>query len=194
MAITYPLALPTVTSFKSISLTASNAVAISRSPFTFSSQVHAYSGQAWSAGVTLPAMQRPSASAWVAFLLSLRGQYGSFLLGDPSCLSPQGDATSATVTGVAGDNTLVVTMTGSLLAGDMIQIGTGADATLHKVLVDAIGTGALEIWPALRKARTTAALTLTNPKGVFRLSANETSWDVNEALIYGISFAADEKL
>ena len=194
MAISYPLALPTVTGVRRIEFQSSNAVTISRSPFTFSSQVHAYSGQMWSASSTLPPMRLAAAREWTAWLTSLRGQYGNFLLGDTSCSVIGGTATSATVTGVAGDDTLTVTMTGTILAGDMIQIGTGSDGTLHKVLVTASGTGALEIWPALRKARTTAALTLTNPQGVFRLSTNEVTWSVDEASIYGITFSAVEKI
>ena len=62
MAINYPLTLPTVTGVRSIELQASNAVAISRSPFTFASQVHAYSGQMWSASLTLPPMKRSDRS------------------------------------------------------------------------------------------------------------------------------------
>lgn len=194
MAINYPLALPTVTGVRSIELQATNAVAVSRSPFTFASQVHAYSGQMWSASLTLPPMKLTEARQWTAWLTSLRGQYGSFLLGDTSCSQIGGTATSATVTGVAGDNTISVTMTGTILAGDMIQIGTSSDATLHKVLVDQNGTGNLEIWPALRTDRTAVALTLTDARGVFRLASNDVAWSVDEASIYGISFSAVEKI
>ena len=194
MAINYPLALPTVTGVRSIELQATNAVAVSRSPFTFASQVHAYSGQMWSASLALPPMKLTEARQWTAWLTSLRGQYGTFLLGDTSCSQISGTATAAIVTGSAGDNTVTVTTVGTILAGDMIQIGTGADATLHKVLVDQSGSGALEIWPALRKARTAAALTLTNAQGVFRLASNDVAWSVDEASIYGISFSAVEKI
>ena len=194
MAINYPLTLPTATGVRSIELQASNAVAISRSPFTFASQVHAYSGQMWSASLTLPPMKLTAARQWTAWLTSLRGQYGSFLLGDTSCCQISGTATSASVTGVAGDNTVTVTSNGTILAGDMIQIGSASDATLHKVLADQSGNGSLEIWPALRKVRTAAALTLTNAKGAFRLASNEVSWSVDEANIYGVSFSAVEKI
>jgi len=192
MAINYPLALPTVTGVRSIELQATNAVAVSRSPFTFASQVHAYSGQMWSASLTLPPMKLTEARQWTAWLTALRGQYGTFLLGDTSCSQISGTATSAAVTGVAGDSTISVTMTGTILAGDMIQIGTSADATLHKVLVDQSGDGSLEIWPALRTERLDVALTLTNAQGVFRLASNDVAWSVDEASIYGISFSAQE--
>jgi hypothetical protein len=180
MSISYPLAFPTHTGATGFDLRATNAVAYSRSPFTFAGQAFAYPGQMWQADVSLPPMRRAAAEQWVAWL------------GNPMCDTIRGTATSATVTGTAQSNSVAVTMTGTLLAGDMIQIGTGADATLHKVLVDQDGAGTLEIWPALRKDRTAVALTLTAPRGVFRLASNETSWSVNESAIYGISFSAME--
>ena len=196
MAINYdiPFAFPTITGVQGLELRASNAVAVSRSPFTFASQVHAYSGQMWSAELTLPPMKLTAARQWTSWLTALRGQFGSFLLGDTTCGQISGTATSATVTGTSGSSSLTITMTGTILAGDMIQIGTSADATLHKVLVDQSGNGTLEIWPALRKERTAVALTLTNAQGVFRLASNDASWSVNEASIYGISFSAVEKI
>ena len=131
MSISYPLALPTHTGMSDITFRTTNAVAFSRSPFTFSGQVFAYSGQMWQADVTLPPMHRVDAEKWVAWLVSLRGQYGTFLLSDPVSPTIRGTATSATITGTAQSNSVTVSMTGTLLAGDMIQIGTGSDSTLQ---------------------------------------------------------------
>lgn len=192
MAISYPLTLPTHTGIAQIELRATNAVAYSASPFTFVGQAFAYSGQMWQADVTLPPMKRVDAERWIAWIVSLRGQFGSFLMGDPSGPTPRGTATSATITGSAGSNSVTVTMTGTLLAGDYIQLGSGSTSTLHKVLQDRSGSGTLEIWPALRVSRTSSAATLTNARGRFRLSSNEQAWSVNEASVYGISFGAME--
>ena len=85
-------------------------------------------------------------------------------------------------------------MTGTLLAGDYIQLGTGANARLHKVLQDQDGNGTLEIWPALRADQSAVSADLTSAAGLFRLSSNEQSWSVNEASIYGITFGAMEAL
>jgi hypothetical protein len=194
MAISYPLSLPTTIGIAQIELSAVNAVAISRSPFTFDSQVHAYSGEMWQADITIPPVHRDLAESWVSFLVSLRGQYGTFLLNDPNCVDPRGTATSATVSGSTGDRSVSVTMSGTLLAGDYIQLGTGSDATLHKVLQDQSGSGTLEIWPALRKDRTAVSATLTSASGVFRLSSNQVSWSVNEVSTYGITFGAMEAI
>jgi hypothetical protein len=199
MAISYPLSLPTVTNPRSVELRAINAVAYSQSPFTFAGQSHAYQGQMWQVDVSLPPMRRTAAEQWIAFLVSLRGQYGTFLLGDTTCSSIRGTATSCSITGSSGDNTVSATVPSgeTLLAGDYIQLGSASTATLHKVLVDYTGTGAaadLEIWPALRVNRSSASATLSNARGNFRLSNNEQAWSINEASIYGITFGAMEAI
>ena len=192
MAISYPLSLPTNVGMASIELRARNTVAVSMSPFTYKQQTHSYDGQMWEADITLPPMNRDDAESWVSFLMSLKGRAGTFLLYDPSAKSARGTATSATVTGSAGDDSLTVVMTGTLKAGDYIQIGSASDATLHKVLVDQDGDGTLEVWPKLRKDRTSVAVDLTSASGLFRLASNETAWSVDNASFFGISFGATE--
>lgn len=194
MAISYPLALPTHTGFSEVELRASNAVAYSRSPFTFAGQAFAYSGQMWQADITLPPMRRSDAEQWIAWLVSLRGQLGTFLLGDNISCNARGTATSATISGSAGDNSVTVAMTGTLLAGDYFQLGGGSSATLHKVLQDQDGDGTLEIWPAIRSDQTTSSATLSGAQGVFMLSTNEQSWSISNAAVYGISFTAMERI
>lgn len=92
MAITYPLNTPTNIGIANITLMAENAVSISSSPFTYQQQVVAHPGQRWAASISLPPMKRDDAENWVAFLLSLKGQIGTFLLGDPNCTVAQGEA------------------------------------------------------------------------------------------------------
>ena len=194
MSITYPLALPTSIGIAEITLSANNAVAISQSPFTFQQQIIQHPGQRWTASVTIPPVRRDLAEPWVAFLLAMNGPVGTFLLGDPNAKAPRGTATSATITGAARSSSPTITMTGTLLAGDYIQIGSGVTATLHKVLQDKNGTGTVEIWPALRSTASSATVTLTNTVGRFRLSGTQQSFNINDASIYGISFDAVEAL
>ena len=92
MAISYPLTLPTQTGIASVNLHAVNSVAISQSPFTYKQQVVAHTGQRWEAEVSLPPMKRSDAEVWIAFLLSLKGQRGTFLMGDPNCATARGSA------------------------------------------------------------------------------------------------------
>ena len=192
MAIIYPLSTPTSIGIEKVELRAVNAVATSQSPFTYKQQVIAHTGQRWEASVTIPSVRRDKAAEWKAMLVALKGQTGTFLLGDPDYVSPRGTVTSCSVTGSVGDESVSVTMTGSLLAGDYIQLGSGSSARLHQVLVDQTGDGTLEIWPALRSDYTSQMAVTSSPKGLFRLSQNLSSWSINNASLYGISFDAVE--
>ena len=192
MAISYPLNTPTTIGIESIELRAVNAVATSQSPFTYKQQVISHTGQKWEASVTIPSVRRDKAAEWKAMLVALKGQTGTFLLGDPDYANPRGTVSSCSVTGNAGDETVDVTMTGSLLAGDYIQLGGGSAAKLHQVLVDQTGDGQLEIWPALRSDYSSEVAITDSPKGVFRLNQNISSWSINNASFYGISFEAVE--
>jgi hypothetical protein len=208
MAINYPLALPTSIGIAQIELRATNAVAISRSPFTFGTQVHAYSGQSWQADVTLPSIRRDLAEDWVAWLISLKGQFGTFYLGDPNAVTPRGSARDTDTILVNGatssGNTLAIdsapaSRTGYLKAGDYMQVGTGTSRQLFKVLADVntngSGQATVDIWPDVRTTiANNAAVTVENTKGIFRLASNEQAFSINEASIYGITFGAMEAL
>ena len=194
MAISYPLNTPTTIGVESIELRAVNAVATSQSPFTYKQQIVSHTGQRWEASVTIPSVRKDKAAEWKAMLVALKGTSGTFLLGDPDYASPRGTVSSCSVTGSAGDETVDVTMTGSLLAGDYIQLGGGSGAKLHQVLVDQTGNGELEIWPALRVACTSETAITSSPKGVFRLNQSIASWSINNANAYGISFDAIEAI
>lgn len=202
--ITYPLNTPTSIGIVNIELSATNAVAVSRSPFTFSQQVHTYPGQMWSATITIPPLRKEFVEPWVAFLLALRGQTGTFLLGDPNNVTARGVATgtplvkgAAQTGGTLEIDGATISTTGWLKAGDYIQLGAASSATLHKVLLDAnsdaSGNVTLEIWPYMRTAPAdNAAVAVSNCKGVFRLATNTQSWSINESSAYGLQFDAME--
>ena len=197
MAITYPLATPTSIGIESIELRAVNAVATSQYPFTYKQQIISHGGQKWEASVSIPSVHRDKAAQWKALLVGLKGPVGTFLLGDPDYATPQGTVSgSPTLTGNAGDETVSVVMTGTLKAGDYIQLGSGSAAKLHQVLLDQDGDGTIEIWPALRDTYSAVkgndAVIYNAPQGVFRLANNVTSWSINNASTYGISFEAVE--
>jgi hypothetical protein len=209
MAETYPLTLPTHTGVSQVEITASNVVAISESPFTLSQQVVRHAGERWSAIITIPPVKRVDAEYWNSFFLRLRGKFGTFLLGDPSSATPRGSASATPGTPLVngGSQTgnelnidgLPTSVTGYLLAGDYIQLGSGSTARLYKVLQDvnsnASGEATLNLWPNLRTSPTNnSAVVVSNARGVFRLSANDATWSVNNAGLYSISFAAMEAL
>tara|TARA_B110000495_G_scaffold18686_1_gene13225 strand:- start:23732 stop:24319 length:588 start_codon:yes stop_codon:yes gene_type:complete len=192
MALTYPLSTPTTIGIESIELRAVNAVATSQSPFTYKQQIVVHAGQMWQATVTIPSVRRDLSAEWKAMLVGLKGQQGTFLLGDPDYATPRGDVSSCDVTGAAGADEVTVVMTGRLKAGDYIQLGAQGSAKLHQVLLDQTGDGTLQIWPSLRTTYTGEAAVLSSPKGVFRLAENTTSWSIDNASSYGISFNAVE--
>lgn len=192
MAISYPLSTPSTIGIESITIRAVNAVTTSQSPFTYKQQVVSHQGQRWEASVSIPSVRRDLSADWAAMLVALKGQTGTFLLGDPDYATPRGTVSSCVVTGNAGDETVSVVMTGTLKAGDYIQLGLGSAARLHKVLVDLSGNGNLEIWPKLRANYLDEVAVFNNAKGLFRLSQNTSQWSINNASAYGISFDAVE--
>jgi hypothetical protein len=208
MAINYPLSLPDSTSIRGIELRTINAVAYSRSPFTFSGQVHAYAGQMWQADVTLKPMKRSDAEQWISWLVSLKGQLGTFYLGDPLGCTPRGSARDADTITVNGQTTSGSTIniqsaplnqTDYLKAGDYLQIGSGLSRQLFKVLTDAdtdgSGRATVDVWPNVRTTiADNATVTVQSTKGLFRLASNEQAWSINEASIYGVTFGAMEAL
>jgi len=194
LALSFPLSTPTTIGIESIEIRAMNSVATSQSPFTYKQQIFSHGGQRWEASVTIPTVRRDLAADWKAFLTALKGQTGTFLLGDPDYSSPRGDVSSCTLSGSEGDETVTVVMTGTLKAGDYIQLGSSSTAKLHQVLQDQTGDGTLEIWPGLRSDYTSETVIFSNPKGVFRLKENMSSWNINNASAYSISFEAVEAI
>lgn len=206
MSITYPLALPSNRQIASVRLMVNSTVAISQSPFSAAQQVYRYSGQFWEADITLRPMNRDEAEYWISFLLKLNGQFGTFLLGDPNGRQPRGVATGSPIVYGAnqtGNTLLVDGWTPStqkiLKAGDYIQLGSGATSRMYKVLndvnSDSSGITSLDIYPNLRSSPAdNSAVYTTNASSIFRLSSNQTSWDITEAQVYGLTFGAREAL
>jgi hypothetical protein len=206
MAIVYPLSLPTASGIMRIKWIANDVVGVSSSPFTAAQQVYRYSGQFWEADITLPPMKRADMEYWISFLLKLNGPFGTFLLGDPNGGTPRGIATGTPLVNGASQTGYelitdgwTVSQTGILKAGDYIQLGTGATSRLYKVLddvnSDGSGNATLTLWPDLRSSPAdNAAITVSNAKTTFRLASAQTSWDIDEATIYGLTFGARESL
>lgn len=202
MPISYPLSIPT-TGIRSIRLSARDVVGVAASPFTGSQQIYRHQGAWWEAEVILPSMKRADAEEWIGFLMSLKGRSGTFLLHDPAGASPRGTwAGTPLVKG--GSQTGEALMVDGFSAGatvkrgDYIQLGSGAATRLHKVLTDATaaaGEITLDIWPRLRESPAdNAVVTTSAAKGTFRLADNVSAWEIDEALAYGITFAAVEAI
>lgn len=193
MALTYPIDHPTSIGFESITLTAVDTSVVTTSPFSFGQQVLNWGGQRWEAEVTIPTVRRETAADWKAFLLSLKGQTGTFLLGDPDYATPRGTATSGQLDGVARDSEATFSnLNGSLLPGDYFQLGVGSSARLYTVLQEVNGNGTAEVWPSLRQDYSGEALILSSPKGVFRLTTRDRRYSIDSNSAYSMSFSAVE--
>ncbi|MBI2235346.1 MAG: hypothetical protein HYU60_00040 [Magnetospirillum sp.] len=203
MSITYPLSLP-FPAIRKIRLSGRAVVAVSESPFTLSQQVQAYPGQRWGAEVVLRPLSIAESKTWRAFLFKLNGRLGTFLMGDPDGMAPRGTPTGTPVVDGAGQNGQQLATrgwtagaAGVLLAGDMIQLGSGASSRLHQVLNDVSADGAgkatIDIWPRLRESPDDNAPVVTsNAMGVWRMVGNEAGWESDHAV--SISFQAMEAL
>jgi hypothetical protein len=209
MAITYPLALPTQTGIATVNLVARNTIGTTTSPFTYSQQVHKHQGQRWEADIVLPPMKRADAEVWISFFMKLYGQYGTFLMGDPNAATPRGSAAttpgSPLVNGASQTgNTLSIdglpaSATGYLKEGDYIQLGTGNDTRLYKVLEDvdtnASGEADVTIWPDLRSSPSNDdPVTVSSARGVFRLTTPTTDWSISTGGFYSLAFGAAEAI
>lgn len=205
MSISYPVTFPSI-GIRSMTIRARSVVGVAQSPFTLSQQVYKHQGQAWEAEVSLPPMKRDEAEQVASFLLKMNGQYGTFLLGDPANTSPRGVGTGTPLVNggsQTGDSILVdgwtPNTTAILKAGDWIQLGSGSSTRLYKVLddvnSDGSGNASLTIWPSLRSSPADdAEVTILSPKGQWRLASNEMQYSIDEASVYGITFACVEAL
>jgi hypothetical protein len=92
-----------------------------------------------------------------------------------------------------------LSQTDYLKAGDYMQVGSGTSRQLFKVLqnvsTDGTGSATVDVWPNVRTSiADNAPVAVQSAQGLFRLSSNETSWSVNEASVYGLTFGAMEAL
>lgn len=197
MAISYPLTVPDH-NFRSMTLRMKRVVGMSESPFTLEQQVYEHQGARWEAEISLPPMKLDEARAWEAFFISLRGRKGTFTMGNPlhNVL-----VTGVSLDGAASARASEIAVTGgtgqTINAGEYFQIGTGLDSRIHQVVETIVmdGTDTLTIEPPLRTSHADGtSLDFSQPKGIWRLASNDVEWSINEASIYGFTFACIEAL
>jgi hypothetical protein len=192
MTITYPRSLPSNGKFKTVGWRQIDVTSDMASPFTGASQVVSWPGQWLQCTLTLVAMNRADMQQWDAWIASLKGSVGTFLLPDPLRLEPLGTAalTPLIIPLVAGGGQTGDTLeidgcpeaeTGYLLAGDLFQLGSGSTARIYKLLEDVdtneYGEAVLHFWPDLRVSpANNAEVTLINPCGLFHRMSGVTDW------------------
>jgi len=171
--------------FTSMTMRLRSATAVSQSPFTYDQQVYQHQGVRWEAEVTLPPLKRSDAKQVEAFFASLRGQAGTFTLGNPLHNTT---ATGSITSGTAGATTVTATTTGAV-AGDYFSVG----GALY--IITERDAASLDIMPPLRTAISSSTpLDFTLPVGTWRLASNEIAWNINQASLYGFTFACVEAI
>lgn len=206
---TFPLTPPTSSGFAQATFRAASVVEANPSNFSLVTQIYVHRGQRWEVDLQLPPLKGADAAQWRAFMTSLNGREGTFLLGDPGYRGPRGVATGLplVVGGSQSGHTLNVdgftpNITGILLAGDYFGLSSGSSARLYQVVADVnsdgSGAASIPIWPRLRTSPTdNAPLVLDAPKTVFRLTSNLREWQMSPgggSPLYGLAFGAEEAL
>jgi hypothetical protein len=179
------------------------------SPFTGHSDVIVWPGQWFESTLTLVPMKRGDTQVWDAWLSSMRGKAGTFLLGDPAKRLPLGSA--AVTPGAprvfgAGQSGGELRIAGCpfgaptyLKAGDMLQLATAGASRLHMALEDVATNGSGEalfaIWPELREPPVDASpVTVINPRGVFHRTSDLVEIPTDTAGFSNIAFDVKEAL
>lgn len=206
MAVTFPVTFPTTFGVSNFQIGLDHAVGVTESPFTFEQQVQEHQGTSWEISATLQLLNRDQAEEYNAFIASLRGRTGTFLMTIPGSETPRGVATGTPlVDGGAQTGTDLVTdgwtpsQTGILKAGDFINLGSGSSTRLHRVLedVDSDGGGSATLVLAPKIVSDDSPgdndpITVTNCKGLFRLKSNLISVDIQPPNQHTIRFSARE--
>jgi hypothetical protein len=141
-----------------------------------------------------PALQLAEAGAWAALLLQLRGRVNVLAAWDVARPVPLGTARgSMTTSGTTAAGATVVsivgaTATGTLLAGDWLQIGDGLGSHYAMVTAPATADGAgavtVSFEPPVRASIVGGtALAWDKPLAYYRLQADASAWTYGPGLV-----------
>jgi len=205
--LTPPTAFATPSSFK---LTpAANTQSGGVSPLDGTEQTLEQPGARWAATLTFEGMPEAEARAIFAFLAFVGGRAGRFTWSPP--LPRRGTATSAGGLGprvrTAGQTGNILRTTGWAGSGFVFEAGDlfGATDTTGRARMlmvrETVGRAGADadfnIWPSLWPGKTfaaDAALVLTNPSPVWKLTGDRTPMDLGRGLIGAVTVQIEEAL
>lgn len=205
MTVTFPLTIP-FPEFAQVDLQPQNVRSASRSAFTGKRQIQIYPGEYWAATVTWPELADTDGRVMAAFLNTLRGEEGNFILPDRDHQEPLGAALTVpsqpTVDGSGQvGRTLAIknapaSTTGWLLRGTRFQGGPFARCQLFEVLndvdTDAGGKAVIDVWPRVRGGLIAGdEVRLFGPHALMCLE-EPASWSVAAPFRYEISIECAE--
>jgi hypothetical protein len=196
------IATPSAPGFSEVQWTANDIAGVLNDPLTGQQQIQSWQQAHLSATVTLPAMKRNQANAWIAFMLECQGQTNAFFIGDSMGATPQGSALGSPFTSGSLQTGFTLATTGwtpnqthVLLPGDYLQIGLRLFRCLYDVGTDAGGNATFAIWPPVREPMPAGTpILVENAQGLFRLASNQRQWSESYLTTYGVSFQIREAL
>jgi len=211
LGINYPLTPPAISGIgpQDFTMTEVNVVGETESPFTLGQQIQQWPGQQLQIELNLPPMLYVQAEQWLAFLGSLLGKYGTFLMGDYNRPTPQGAMSGsplASGSNPPGLNTINLrgatpSISNWAVAGDYIALQvSGFPQRIYKVLQSQASDGSgnvngLSVFPNIRETVPDGTvITTVNCQGTFRLQENSVVWKVDKNKVYSISFKAKEAI
>jgi hypothetical protein len=202
MPVIYPIDFPSTFGVSDYNIGLNHAVSGTPSPFTFEEQVQQHQGTAWDISFTINLLNRAQAEEYNAFILKLRGRTGTFTMFVPGSETPRGVVTGSPAVNGASQtgedlnvNNLPLSTADVFKAGDFIQIETGANARLYKILDDVSSDGAGEatllLAPKITVAHPdTTAIIYQSAKGLFRAKANISPVNIKPPNQHTINFSA----
>lgn len=199
MAFTYPLTMPSSPGIQVSKFGVQFRNKVFRS-MNETVQVSKEQGDLWVYEFRLPKMTRAQATAWQTFGMKLQGRFGTFYASDPDAKTARGVATGTPlVNGASQVGTSIITdgwtvsQTGILLAGDYIEIEDELYMVTDDANSDVSGNATFNISPPIPAGNApaeNAAITVASATGIFRLTDDNISWNVDALSIYGMSFKA----
>ncbi len=193
-------AIPTTVGFSSVEFGLENNNQVFESPLSNSIQVSELTGARWYATFNLPPMKKENALEYIGFLQRLQGRVHSFSGYDANHRSPSGTYGGSTllVNGASQTGTSLVTdgaqaSTTVLKAGDFFSVNSELKMVTADATSDGSGNLTINFVPSLRSSPSdNASLTLVNPVCTMKLTGDSTTYSINTAGIYGISFSGIE--
>ena len=185
-----PLSFPSI-GIQSMSMRLRRVVAVAESPFTLDTQVYTHQGARWEAEISLPPLTHAEAKSIEGFIVGLKGREGTFTFGNPLDTSTLSNNTVSSAA-IRAESFTLGSGTAAVSAGTYFELNN----FLYCVTSDkAAGATTLNFQPPLRSAVTSSLVVKYNlPTTTWRMSANDVGWSINEASIYGFSFACVEAL
>jgi hypothetical protein len=163
------------------------------SPLTGAIQTAQRTGNRWRVSLTFQNLFDSERAAMQGFLSQLQATANNFFLEDHS-YTRRADGAGTPVVDGAGQtgNQLVIdgwtSGTYAFLVGDFFEV----NGELKMVVADATisaGSATVDFVPELRAAPDDdAAVTISSPKGIFRLISNESGWSTRSPVISTFSF------